>query len=152
MHPSNSKLHPRISIQPLHVSHHCSKWSYSFLGLKAKINCFRKKIFYLNLWVMEDGLVLAWLMSKWWTPWTYFFWSCWHQCPFVRESIIVILSNHILMHLQIDSILVAYFFFATSRYDQKMMVKSTDDLTFLMSKHLYQQQPKQLIFTTLFFL
>ena len=26
----------------------------------------------------------------------------------------------------------------------KMMVKSTDDLTFLMSKHLYQQQPKQL--------
>ena len=109
MHPSNSKLHPRISIQPLHVSHHCSKWSYSFLGLKAKINCFRKKIFYLNLWVMEDGLVLAWLMSKWWTPWTYFFWSCWHQCPFVRESIIVILSNHILMHLQIDSILVGMF-------------------------------------------
>ena len=30
---------------------------------------------------------------------------------------------------------------------KKMLVKSTDDLTFLMLKHLYQQQPKQLLNT-----
>ena len=42
--------------------------------------------------------------------------------------------------------IVFFCWFGTPRPDQKMMVKLMNDLTFLMSKHLYQQQPKQLIY------
>ena len=55
------------------------------------------------------------------------------------------LSIHIpalfLVEQNLQVIIQFFCWFATPKPDQKMMVKSTDDLTFLMSKHLYQQQP-----------